>query len=194
MIKLNRPPCPNPTALSGGDYKNPDNKLALKASTFDKCMYCESKITHIDYGDIEHIKPKSKYPSLEFTWSNLGFSCTRCNRQFKNNNYDEVTPFLNPYVDEPSGYIVAIGAMLFPKQGNERGDLSINGLGLNRPEIIEKRQEKINEMDKAIKACFRSTNSSLKDFALQELKNEANNDKEYSMVIKALFLSHDIAV
>jgi len=192
MIKLDRPLCPNPTALSRGDYKHPDNKVALKASTFDKCMYCESKITHIDYGDIEHIKPKSKYPLLKFQWNNLGFSCTRCNRQFKNDNYNESIPFLNPYDEEPSDYIIVNGSMLFPKQGNERGDLSINGLGLNRPELIEKRQEKINEIDKAIKACFRTKNKLLRDNALNELKKESNNDKEYSMVIKSLFLNHGI--
>ena len=83
MIKLDRPSCPNPRALTKGDYKHPDNKIALKNSTFGKCMYCESKITHIDYGDIEHIKPKSKYPTLKFTWSNLGFACTVCNRTYK---------------------------------------------------------------------------------------------------------------
>ena len=193
MIKLNRPPCPNPVALSGGNYKHPDNKLALKASTFHKCMYCESKITHIDYGDIEHIKPKSKYPSLEFTWSNLGFSCTVCNRKYKKNNYDENTPLINPYDEEPSEQIICSGAMVYPKQGSERGELSIKYLGLNRVELIEKRQLKIDEINKAIKACYRSTNQVLKNNALNELKNESNEDKEYSMIIKAFFESHKIA-
>lgn len=194
MIKLNRPSCPNPTALSAGDYKHPDNKKVLKASTSDKCMYCESKITHIDYGDIEHIKPKSTYPLLEFIWSNLGFSCTVCNRTYKKNKYDEHTPLINPYDEEPSEHIICNGAMVFSKQGSERGEISIVDLGLNRPELLEKRQEKIKEIDKAIIACFRTTNISLKNNALSELKKEANNDKEYSMVIKALFISHDIAV
>ena len=194
MIRLVRPPCPNPTALSGGNYKHPDNKQALKASTFNKCMYCESKVTHIDYGDIEHIKPKSKYPILEFEWSNLGFSCTVCNRTYKGKKYDVTTPFINPYDEEPSSYLICYGAILFPKQGNERGELSIIDLGLNRVELIEKRQSKIDEIDSVIKVCFRTTNTTLRDNALNELKKEANNDKEYSMIIKALFLSHEIAV
>jgi hypothetical protein len=193
MIKLDRPSCPNPTALSRGDYKHSDNKKALKASTSDKCMYCESKITHIDYGDIEHIKPKSIYPSLEFTWNNLGFSCTVCNRTYKKNKYDETTPLINPYDEEPYEHIICNGAMIFPKQGSERGELSINDLGLNRVELIEKRQEKIDEIDKAIKACFRTKNIELRNNALNELKNEASYDKEYSMIIRALFESHKIA-
>jgi len=194
MIRLDRPSCPNPTALTRGDYKHPDNKTALKASTSDKCMYCESKVTHIDYGDVEHIKPKSKYPNLEFEWSNHGFSCSICNRTYKKDKYDEATPLINPYDDEPSEHIIFNGAIVFAKQGSERGELSIIDLGLNRAELIEKRQEKIDEIDKVIKVCFRTTNETLRNNALDELKNEANNDKEYSMVVKALFSNHQIAV
>ena len=194
MIRLTRKDCPNPTALLSGNYKHPDNKQALKESSFNKCMYCESKVTHIDYGDVEHIKPKSKYPELEFYWDNLGYSCTRCNRQFKNDNYDESLPFINPYENNPSDFIIANGSLLFSKQGNENGDLTITGLGLNRPELIEKRQERINEVDKAIKACFRTSNETLKMNALNELAKEAIDSKEYSLVIKSLFDSHNIEV
>ncbi len=192
MIKLIRKTCPNFAVLTAGNYKHPENKSALKESSFDKCMYCESKITHIDYGDVEHIKPKSKYPQLEFDWGNLGYACTRCNRQFKNDNYDEELPFIDPYDDNPSDYIIANGSLLFPKQGNERGDLSISGLGLNRLELIEKRQEKIDEIDKAIKVCFRTTNEILKANALDELAKEATDDKEYALIVRALLISHDI--
>ncbi len=33
MRKINRPACPNPTALAA-DYKNPDNKTALAKASF----------------------------------------------------------------------------------------------------------------------------------------------------------------
>lgn len=192
MIKLTRGSCPNPTVLASGDYKHADNKQALKKSTFDKCMYCESKITHIDFGDIEHIKPKSKFPALEFDWDNLGYACTKCNRQYKNDNYSVLTPFLNPYDDCPSDHLIASGSLLFSKNGDERGELTIIGLGLNRPELLEKRLEKINEIDKAIKACFRTSNTLLRDNALNELKKEANDDKEYSFIVKSLYKLHEL--
>lgn len=194
MVKINRLSCPNPSALRDGNYKHPDNKKALKDSSHNKCMYCESKISHIDYGDVEHIKPKSKYPELEFEWDNLGFACTKCNRQFKNNNYDEQTPYINPYNEEPQNYIISNGAILFPFQGNERGEITIGGLGLNRTELIEQRYNRIQEIDKAIKACFRTTNETLKNIALEELKKEANHDKGYSFVIKGLLKQQGINV
>jgi DNA-directed RNA polymerase subunit RPC12/RpoP len=194
MIKINRLECPNPSALNNKNYKHPDNKKALKKSNHDKCMYCESKISHIDYGDVEHIKPKSKYPELEFEWNNLGYACPKCNRQFKNDTYDEEIPYLNPYDEEPREYIISSGAILFPLQGNERGEITINGLGLNRPELLERRYNRIQEIDKAIKACFRASNETIRNKALDELKKEANNDKEYSLAIKSLLKQHNIDV
>ena len=194
MVKIHRLECPNPTALNNGDYKHPINKKALKDSSYDKCMYCESKISHIDYGDVEHIKPKSKYPALEFEWENLGYSCTKCNRKYKNDNYDEQAPYINPYNEEPENFIMSNGAILFPFQGNERGEITIVRLGLNRPELVEQRYNRIQEIDKAIKACFRTSNEILKQNALDELKKEAYRDKEYSLVIKTLLKQHGINV
>ena len=79
MIALKRPKCPNPAALVKKKYDDPLNKEALRKSTSGKCMYCESKMEHISYAHVEHIKPKSKFPELEFEWTNLGFSCQICN-------------------------------------------------------------------------------------------------------------------
>ena len=43
-------------------YAHGEIKAAVKGETYEKCAYCESKIAHVAPGDIEHIKPKSKYP------------------------------------------------------------------------------------------------------------------------------------
>ncbi len=191
MIKLTRKNCPNPTALVT-DYKNKENKTALKESSFDKCIYCESKISHIEYGDVEHIKPKGKYPQLKFTWTNLGFACEICNRQYKHEKYDEATPYINPFNDDPSAHIIANGAFLFQNQGSERGELTIIDIGLNRSGLIEKRQERINDINNTIKACFRTQNPTLRQNALDALKVEANSDKEYSFTVKALLNNQGI--
>ena len=129
---------------------------------------------------------------LEFSWENLGIACTKCNRKYKNDHYDENTPIINPYDEDPSSHIVSSGSYLFPKQGCERGEVTINHLGLNRASLIEKRHERINLIDKAIKACFRTTNLSLRDNAILELKKVGDSDKEFSMFIKSLFNNHDI--
>ena len=187
MIKLNRPRCPNPEALRT-NYKHRENKGALIRGNFDKCMYCESKISHIYYGDIEHIKPKDAFPELEFTWENLGYACARCNG-YKSNKYDEHDPILNPYSEVPDGHIVALGALIAYRGDSIKGKVTIQkstGVHLNRPSLIEMRQEKIKNIEKVIEICEHLEDGDYKTSALEELKKEAKEDKEYSFCIKAL--------
>lgn len=193
MIKLNRPACPYPQALTNNDYKHPKNKEALKNASYDKCMYCESKISHIDFAHVEHIKPKSqgKFPHLEFDWNNHGYACPKCNNA-KSDKYFNGCEFINPYDENPSEYLIPMGAFLFHKQGSERGEITINEIELNRVDLVEKRTNRISDIRKAIDSCFRTSNPALKSLALAALKEEANEDKEYSIFIKALFDINDL--
>ncbi|MBP7721194.1 MAG: HNH endonuclease [Alphaproteobacteria bacterium] len=188
MIRLERPPCPNPTALAT-NYKHPDNKGALKQAAHDKCMYCESKISHIGFARIDHIRPKESFPDLEFTWDNLGYSCEKCNNA-KHDKYHATTPFIDPYAECPKPHIYAFGTMLRPKNGSERGEITIKDIQLNRPALLEKRNERLEELDKAIKACYRTQNATLRQTALLALEEEASADKEYSMFTRAMLDSH----
>jgi len=187
MIRIQRPECPYLEALTNSDYNHRGNKDALRKAGFDKCMYCESKISHIDYGHIEHIKPKAdgKYPELKYEWSNLGYCCAKCNVA-KGEKYSEETPYINPYEEDPEDVIFCSGAFLFAKMGNERGDLTITDIDLNRTGLIEKRKERIDEIMKAMSACFRTRNVTLQQNGVESLKKEALRDKEYSLVIKTL--------
>jgi uncharacterized protein (TIGR02646 family) len=60
-------------------YCNSEVKASLVNMFDGKCAYCESKITVVTYGAIEHFSPKSVYPELTFEWSNLLLSCDICN-------------------------------------------------------------------------------------------------------------------
>ena len=193
MIRLNRPKCPNPIALSRGNYKHADNKAALKASANGKCMYCESKVSHIDYAHVEHIKPKApdKYPQLEFVWENLGYCCAVCNNK-KSDNYDNVTPYIDPYTDDPSLHLVFLGWYLFTKNGSERGEITIHDIDLNRVELIEQRKDRIEKLTKAITACHRTSNKSLKTSALASLIEEAAEDREYSYAVKCALQAYQV--
>lgn len=60
-------------------YRHAQIKDALVQMFYGKCAYCESKITVVTYGAIEHFFPKSTYIDLTFEWSNLLLSCDMCN-------------------------------------------------------------------------------------------------------------------
>ena len=187
MIKLTRPVCPYPQALENGEYNHKFNKEALRIANSDKCMYCESKISHIDFAHVEHIKPKApdKFPELAYTWENLGYACPKCNIS-KGDKYDVNTPYIDPYSENPEEHLFAFGAFLFPFNGSERGELTVSDTELNRQELVEKRQTRIEEVIRAVKACMRTLNTTLRENALRALMKDAQVDKEYSLVIKSI--------
>ncbi|MFA5170446.1 MAG: HNH endonuclease [Sulfuriferula sp.] len=187
MIKLIRPPCPNQHALNAKNYKHPDNKKALATASSNKCMYCESDIAHIDYGDVEHIKPKAEgqYPHLAYEWSNLGLACGKCNN-IKSDKYFAIAPFLDPYAENPEDHLIALGAIIAQRNGSVRGEITIKEIGLNRPELLEKRSERMTTIMVALNAAHRTQVEILKNAALAELEKEAQPDKEYSLIVKSL--------
>ena len=71
-------------------------KKALVKAQHEKCCFCESKVTDVAYGDVEHFRPKAGYRQtgtdplgrpgyywLAYVWENLFFSCQLCNQRFK---------------------------------------------------------------------------------------------------------------
>jgi hypothetical protein len=80
-------------------------KAALRIAQHDKCGFCESKVTHVAFGDVEHFRPKAAFRAIQgdaltrpgyywlaYEWTNLLFACEPCNRRHKGN--------LFPLVDE----------------------------------------------------------------------------------------------
>lgn len=123
-------------------YRHPEIKAALVAMFHGKCAYCESRITHIDYGHIEHFRPKSKpqFRLLTFEWSNLLLSCAVCNgSEYKWDRFPETAeggPLVNPCDDLPEAHFNFVfdpQARLATVAGTtERGRTTERLLGLNR--------------------------------------------------------------
>src|SRR5947207_120084 len=73
-------------------YAHETVKDALRHAQLEKCAFCESLITHISPGDVEHFRPKAGYRQhesdelrrpgyywLAYTWANLFLACSICN-------------------------------------------------------------------------------------------------------------------
>lgn len=165
-------------------YKHPDIKQAVKEDSFEKCIYCESKVPSTYFGDIEHLKPKKKYPELTFEWSNLGFVCAQCNNR-KRDKYDEELPYINPYQENPAEFLIALGAFIYHKS-NRRGEITEKDLDLNRPELIERRKERIDSIRNLIDRYNDEENSSLKDVLSNEIHTEIAENKPYSMCTSSI--------
>jgi uncharacterized protein with PIN domain len=177
MIKLTRKPCPDPIGLKT-NYKIKANKQVLKESAYSKCMYCESKLDHTEYGDVEHIKPKSVFPNDKYNWDNLGYACEKCNRQYKKEKYDP--NFINPFIDNPKDYLIAIGGLFFPLSGNIRGEITIDILQLNRAELLSKRNDVLKSFYDLIIRYHKAISLAQKEAIKLSIEDEFNETKEYS--------------
>lgn len=168
-------------------YNEPSIKDALEKETHGKCAYCESKIKHISYGDIEHILPKNKNarPDLYVKWENLTLACEQCNRSGKRTYYDPQMLLINPYIDEPSEHLRDIGPLVMPFLGDDRAIATEKVLKLNRAPLVEKRSERIKSVEVLLQSWAKEQNLTLKSLIEEELHNEYSDDKEFSSTIKA---------
>ena len=151
--------------FDSGIYAHASVKDALIVAQHGKCCFCESKITPIAYGDVEHFRPKKGFQQkrsdtlgrpgyywLAYTWSNLFLSCQLCNQRHKKNLFPLADPaqrarnhtndlaaeeplFVDPGLDNPEEHITFESELALPRDGSERGRITIKELGLNRPEL-----------------------------------------------------------
>ena len=156
-------------------------KTALQKAQHDKCAFCESKFSHIAYGDVEHFRPKAGYRQnpddplirpgyywLAYAWDNLLVSCQLCNQRHKANHFplvdntqrakshrddikNEKPLLIHPAEEAPEDFLEFHGANVRAIDGNERGAVTIEMLKLNRPAILERRLDALAILVKEIK-------------------------------------------
>ena len=176
-----------PTQAQKTRYNHEDIKAALVTETSGKCAYCESKIRHIDDGDIEHIVPKSVIPEKTFDWENLTIACTVCNRN-KGTYYGEPgtsKELINPYQDDPAAHFLFYKEILSPTPESLRAHHTENEIDLNRSDLIEKRREKVQELHQLITA-YAQAEDQYRHLVLTQIKKQyLGFDKEYSAFTKS---------
>lgn len=151
-------------------YGHTTVKRALLEFQYDKCAFCEAKITHIAFGDVERYRPKGgfrqrrrgvlKVPGyywLAYDWRNLLVSCAVCNQRFKGNRFPlalhsprarsplhdlqrERPLFLNPAEDDPAQHLGFRDHVVYAVDDSPRGKATRQGLGLNRTKLKEERE------------------------------------------------------
>lgn len=171
-------------------YNQPDIKRILEKETHEKCAYCESKIKHNSFGDIEHILPKNKNarPDLYVEWSNLTLSCEICNRSGKGTYYDPKLLLINPYDDNPESHFQALGPLIYGVKSDDRAFITEKTLKLNRSALVNQRSDRIDAVNNLLRTWENEKNTVIKNVLEKQLHEEYSEDKEYSFIIKG-FLS-----
>jgi uncharacterized protein (TIGR02646 family) len=162
-------------------YNDATIKAAIVAETHGKCAYCESKMRHVAHGDIEHVVPKSIEPSLWFEWLNLTLACPVCNTKKSNHQ-----GFVDPHVDDPTDHFWFAGTVVFPKPESTKGTLTETVLKLNRPELHDKRYDRLIALDRLLRLASNATDAAVKHVLEQDLiENETKPECEYAAMSRA---------
>lgn len=170
-------------------YRHPDIKNALKRETWEKCAYCESKMTHAQPGDTEHIRPVSKHPHLIVAWVNLTLVCRVCNTAKGDYDSDEER-LVHPYNDDPEAHIRFLGPMAFQLPGDHLGHRTITILKLNRTPLIERRKERLEQLQGILDKWAMLSAGPTKDLIKREIINYACCDKEFSALTRCFLRQH----
>lgn len=155
-------------------YAHADVKKRLVAAHHCKCCYCEVKIIS-EAGDIDHFRPKASvrqgqaqprqtpgYFWLAYSWNNLRYACSRCNRDHKSDLFPledsaqradasrsqgdttgEAPLFLDPTAEDPEPHIQFNEERALPQSGSLRARVTIDLLELNQTKLLEARRERL---------------------------------------------------
>lgn len=142
-------------------YSHDNIKNQLIKQQNGKCAFCEQHILALDYGDVEHFRPKGgyiqknesmNYPGyfrLAYDFKNLMLCCKICNQRNKKNYFPirnvgkrantnshnllrEKPFFVNPYTENPANSIKFEGNIAKGDDRKGRGKKTIDAIGLNR--------------------------------------------------------------
>ena len=151
-------------------------KKALIAAQNRKCCFCESEVTAVAHGDVEHFRPKGGWDQedgaglqkpgyywLAYDWTNLYLACQICNQSFKRNlspladpsararrHTDNVTAerplLIDPGAEDPEAVIGWRGEVPVPRGGDARGAATIRITGLDRPILNDARLRHLDDL------------------------------------------------
>ena len=194
-------------------YGHKTVKKALIKTQHDKCCFCESKITHISYGDVEHFRPKGGvrqtpkgplgkpgYYWLAYEWSNLFFSCQLCNQRFKKNLFPLINPgnrakshhddinaekpkFISP-AENPEQYISFRKEIAYAIDDNPRGKATIEELGLNRDKLAGVRLKHFEMLQILHKTATIGLPESLRKEAKAHIAKCIQSSSQYASMVR----------
>ncbi len=200
-------------------YAHPTVKEALQKAQHGKCAFCESRVLHVSYGDVEHFRPKAGYRQLRrsplkrpgyywlaYDWENLLFVCQICNQREKRNWFplakgskrarspahglaNEKPLFVDPSHEDPAKHLGFREHVVIAVGGSKRGKITRRGLGLNRPQLTGQRRSYFDKVEMLYELVADPPASPKKEEAKELLRRMAAPDAEDSAMVRAYLRS-----
>lgn len=185
-------------SFSGAVYASDSVRTSLDLTHLGKCAFCEGLPLPVSTAQVEHFRPKGAYIhsdtgatckpgyyKLAYVWSNLLLACSRCNGSFKGNHFPllneasrsvhtdspvgESPLLIDPATERPRNYIRFRGAVAYAVDGNARGECTIAVLGLNREDLVDARNQHLEDVGRLIDVALRLPDGDLKNDVLTRL-------------------------
>lgn len=169
-------------------YRHADVKGAVTAESHGKCIYCESFPLATSPGAVEHLTPKSRFPSRVVEWQNLGFVCERCNTAKGDYHHDEEA-VINPFVEEPQDFLIFAGPLVLDR--NARGDVTIRTVALDRTELVESRAEHIRQLNRLRRLMAFLPEGPARDALRDDLARAGDEPSEFAAISRAYLRASD---
>ena len=156
------------------------------------CAYCEETTK----GEVDHFRPKSRFPDLVYSWTNWVFACSGCNdakiNSWPNGGY--VNPCATSLPDRPerhfafdtqTGFILP-NSSLSPDR-REKAQRTIDDLGLNDWHHLTNRVEWLELFSAAMPANPKDLTASTK----RRLVRFTSRERQLSSVVRAWLSERD---
>lgn len=124
-----------------GDEIGAEVKERLAGMTGGTCAWCEIQVQGGQHGDVEHVRPKSRFPTRAYDWDNYVFACLQCNQK-KSDRWPRSGRLVRPDHDDPRRHLS------FQEDGRvvgktHEGWQTIATLELNREHLVVARRTQI---------------------------------------------------
>lgn len=208
MIRLTR--APKPAFLTNEEerrmvemYKSYGTKVwnrveilsTLRASSYEKCSYCETLLDETNGMEVDHFESKSQNPDRVADWTNFVPSCRHCNG-VKLSHDVVAEPIVNPFEVDPRDHLTlkhvrffattSLGAMTLDV-------LPLNGLFKQRAVVVHALEEVTQDLKDRLLTLSLPV-ASIERRAIQRrvraLLRAALPEKEYAATA-ASWISHD---
>ena len=182
---------PSKEGAKPGDSRWRDFQGDLEKVFCGLCAYCET----LDKGEVDHFRPKSRFPKLVYEWENWVFACHNCNHakgdKWPSGGY--VDPCAKSKSARPENFcdFDAVTGEIVPKQGlsqarSHKAQRMIDDLHLNDRHHLQRR------IDKAVSISLNLRHSlELNSTFDNWLKIQAARSTELSSVARSVMSQFD---
>jgi uncharacterized protein (TIGR02646 family) len=138
------------------------DELRRMAGQRERCFYCSDSLG----ADVEHFVPITVDPHLTFSWNNLLWICTNCNRKKGDRSpfEDGMRVLVDPTRDDPWRHVtlasptgILAPRFLTPTEVDRRGERTLDVLDtLNREPLAEGRARAMRRLKEAVESVVGS--------------------------------------